>query len=366
MRVLRNTVPEDDRTFNLCQNVKQIGGARDMSRRRGSDDRPWVVDGQILRDFLYSTREWGRAQRGLDLALRAAADLQAWADVDAGFFVYQRRARGIDQGTPTTDVYAPWGPFAEGMDNVRRVVLESLHMVGEIESWMERWIPWTAIREPWQSAWGPYELEELGIWPLMSREHRTGLLVVGRTAKASSRIARDTRTGIVDACAAHVAQALDLLLATRDAEEAGRRDGLTGLLNRRGLLDYWPVVQRAAEAAAKPVIIGLLDMDQLKQINDRKGHPAGDSALRRVAQVLRYHLRSGDLLARWGGDEFAVVMQAEDDDALGVMRRLQTAVADETPYTVSVGGAVWTRDGNTWDACYRVADEGLYLDKRRA
>lgn len=50
----------------------------------------------------------------------------------------------------------------------------------------------------------------------------------------------------------------------------------------------------------------------------------------------------------------------------GYARRLKAAVADETPYTVSVGGAVWTRDGDTWDTCCRVADEGLYEDKRRA
>ncbi len=337
-----------------------------MSERGESGTQPWTVDGRILRDFLYSTREWGRAKRGLDLAQRAAVDLEEWADVDAGFFVYQKRARGIDEDAGMLDVYAPWGPFAEDLENVRRVVFDTLHLVGETEPWMEQWFAWRTIRDPWQTAWGSYGLEELGVWPLMSRGQRTGLLVVGRTGKASGRIAPETRTGIMDACASHVAQALDLLLATRDAEEAGRRDGLTGLLNRRGLLEYFPTVQQAADAIGSPVIIGLLDMDNLKQVNDRKGHPAGDSALRRVAQVLRHHLRSGDLLARWGGDEFAVVMQAGSEDAAGVMRRLKAAVADETPYTVSVGGAVWIRDGDTWDACYRVADEGLYEDKRQA
>lgn len=306
------------------------------------------------------------AQRGFDLATRAAADLQRWADVDAGFFVYQRRAVGPEVAESDMDIYAPWGPVGENVATVRPMVLGQMHRLGKTERWMERWISWRQVPDPWETSWSGWDLKELGVWPIVSQGRAKGILVVGRTQSAPNRVDKGTRRALVDVCASQVSQALDLLLATRRAEEMGRRDWLTGVFNRRGFLEYWASLPEAAAAAGQSLVIGLVDVDHLKRINDEEGHPAGDRAINEVAQVLLRSLGSDDLLARWGGDEFLVAMRVDTADAPRVMARIKGAVARESAYTVSVGGAVWLRDGASWEDCYRVADKALYEDKRRS
>jgi diguanylate cyclase (GGDEF)-like protein len=171
------------------------------------------------------------------------------------------------------------------------------------------------------------------------------------------------------AVADQVAIAIDR--ARQFASEA-RTDHLTGLANRR---EFERVMEREvalAERHNRRLALMMIDLDNLKRINDRLGHSAGDGALKLVAQQLLRVVRASDICARAGGDEFAVAMPETDlDRARDVAQRLrraveQAALSMRAPehIEVSVGIAAW-RPGQDWQDVYQAADHDLYEDKRR-
>ena len=155
-------------------------------------------------------------------------------------------------------------------------------------------------------------------------------------------------------------------------EELSETDTLTGLPNRRALRRRMADEIRRASRYGVPVSLLLLDIDGLKGINDQRGHAAGDRVIRRVAGSISATVRGSDLGARWGGDEFAIVMpNATSAAAQHLGERLMADLsgrqddADGT-VTVSIGIAVFdsakTPDW-TVEQLSRVADEALYAAK---
>ena len=135
-------------------------------------------------------------------------------------------------------------------------------------------------------------------------------------------------------------------------------DPLTGAANRRGF------VERAAALTARPgepLVLVVLDLDHFKHFNDAHGHAAGDVLLRDCVHAWRELIRGRDHLARWGGEEFAVLLdRCEPDEAWAVVERLRAAVPGDV--TCSAGIAVW--DGHeTPDELFARADRALYRAK---
>jgi len=146
-------------------------------------------------------------------------------------------------------------------------------------------------------------------------------------------------------------------------------DSLTGLSNYRTLINVMETEIQRSHRTGRPFAILLFDLDGLKAINDLHGHLVGSRAICRLASVLRIHSRSMDTAARYGGDEFAVVLpEAGQEAAASVSRRIceRLATDGELPrVTVSVGAAVYPRDGETIETLFNTADKALYGMKRR-
>ncbi|MBI2071851.1 MAG: MASE1 domain-containing protein [Gemmatimonadetes bacterium] len=146
-------------------------------------------------------------------------------------------------------------------------------------------------------------------------------------------------------------------------------DPLTGLANYRQLMTALQGEIRRSDRTERGFAIVFLDLDKLKQINDRHGHLVGSRALCRVAEAIRKSSRAVDTSARFGGDEFAVVLpEADEAAAWRVADRIRDRLAldlEEPRVTVSVGLAVYPRDGTTVEELVGRADHILYEMKAR-
>jgi len=150
----------------------------------------------------------------------------------------------------------------------------------------------------------------------------------------------------------------------RDAlARVSRADPLTGCLNRRGFEERFDAELSRALRNGRPCGLVSLDLDHFKDVNDTRGHAAGDELLRWAVDVIDDTVRPMDTLGRLGGDEFAVIVPgAGPDDAAGVAARLQTALAARAP--ASIGVACFPTDGADREELQRSADLNLYAGKR--
>ncbi len=159
--------------------------------------------------------------------------------------------------------------------------------------------------------------------------------------------------------------------AHKHAEEHVRQlaesDPLTGLANYRRLVEALDAEIKRYSRSHSPFAIVLLDLDHLKKINDSRGHLVGSRALCRLADILRLHSREIDLAARYGGDEFVLVLpETTTQSALLVAQRISDRLRNESedpPLSVSTGVAMYPFDGTTLDELLIAADRALYRDK---
>jgi diguanylate cyclase (GGDEF)-like protein len=170
----------------------------------------------------------------------------------------------------------------------------------------------------------------------------------------------------------------ELTAALREAEARIRYlenlahiDELTGILNRRGFLRELSRAASYAQRYAIPVTLVLLDLDGFKEINDRHGHPVGDAVLVQVARVMVSSVRGSDVVARIGGDEFALILLHADTAAaahsmIGLQQRLGRArvSVDDGAIQIeaSIGLAPLTGDAPVEDILEK-ADRSLYSAK---
>jgi diguanylate cyclase (GGDEF)-like protein len=146
-------------------------------------------------------------------------------------------------------------------------------------------------------------------------------------------------------------------------------DPLTGLANYRRLLDVLENETERSDRTGRPFSVLLLDLDGLKTINDSYGHLVGSRSICRLADVLRIHCRAIDTAARYGGDEFALVLpESQEDEARRVANRIREVMSndDEPPrLSASIGIATYRGEGERIETLLSEADKDLYIEKAK-
>jgi eukaryotic-like serine/threonine-protein kinase len=211
-----------------------------------------------------------------------------------------------------------------------------------------------------------------GSWlavPLPAAGERPACLVLLATAKPGAY--GRAQAGMAEAFLAQGAIAYDNARLFRKVEELATTDGLTSVANRRHFMELAGQKLAAAQRHGLALAALMLDLDHFKQVNDTYGHATGDQVIRAVAQRLAAMIRQDDLLGRYGGEEFALLVH----DAAGVAElaeRLRAAVATDPiptddgplPVTVSIGVATLEASDTAADAILARADAALYQAKR--
>lgn len=181
---------------------------------------------------------------------------------------------------------------------------------------------------------------------------------------------------LIDATLLALALAYQLRVGQEErlrAERLAQLDPLTGLNNRRAFYDKTSLLWAQAIRHGHATSVMLLDIDRFKQINDMHGHAHGDEVLKVLANILRHSIRQGDVLARWGGEEFIVFLpETGEADAAALAERLRAEFAETlipheagaSAVTASFGIAQKAGPHLTLDALIAAADECLYQSKQ--
>jgi diguanylate cyclase (GGDEF)-like protein len=168
-------------------------------------------------------------------------------------------------------------------------------------------------------------------------------------------------------------QHADLEAAMGKLKELATRDELTRTHNRRHMNELLRIQQAHHKRHGQPLSLALIDIDLFKSVNDRHGHAVGDEVLRGFAQVAQSQMRTADLLGRWGGEEFLVVMpNTTRADALVALNRLQERLAEVATSVMPQGLKITFSAGVTavepeerLDAAIERADQAMYRAKSR-
>jgi diguanylate cyclase (GGDEF)-like protein len=153
----------------------------------------------------------------------------------------------------------------------------------------------------------------------------------------------------------------------RQTVKLARTDPLTGLYNRRYFIEQSNRILEAANRLKAPVTLMMTDLDHFKQFNDKHGHQAGDLVLQEVSRLVRGCVRNSDVVARYGGDEMALLLpKAAKSDAVPVAEKIRQQIEEnchEMGITISIGLAQYPQDAGTRDDLIAAADDVLYRSK---
>jgi diguanylate cyclase (GGDEF)-like protein len=212
--------------------------------------------------------------------------------------------------------------------------------------------------------------------PLKTEQRVMGVLNL--TDKITGEVFNEEDLQLAQAFATHAAAALERIALGDQMDKLKKlsiTDDLTGLLNRRYLLDRMEEELSRAERYNRQMSVLMVDLDNFKQFNDSVGHPAGDRILENIALTIMNSIRSIDIAARYGGDEFVIVLPETDTGmALHIAERLRSSIA-ETPLegvsdkslpdklTASIGIVCCPQHGSTVEGLLKCADEALYRAK---
>jgi diguanylate cyclase (GGDEF)-like protein len=202
---------------------------------------------------------------------------------------------------------------------------------------------------------------------LLADGEPVGLLAAEWAGGRWSRMPTSTLTALIQS-AAHTAMSLRTIMLMAEVERLARHDRLTGLSNRHEFDEVLPKEFSRSQRSNTPLGLVLVDIDHFKDVNDTHGHQVGDDVLREVGGILGGLIRHEDVAARFGGEEFVVLLPGIDaDGAVATAERLRGAVSTgvrAVPVTMSAGVACYPDHAASIEELIGQADAALYQAKR--
>jgi diguanylate cyclase (GGDEF)-like protein len=220
-------------------------------------------------------------------------------------------------------------------------------------------------RFPWP------KLPSLLVLPLLMGDRALGTLILGaRRRHAFGDAVRPT----LEVLASHLAVSLSNARMVAKLEQMATTDGLTGLLNKRAMLEVAEKKIHAASRFGRKLSVVVTDIDFFKKVNDTYGHDVGDLVIKGLGEILKRQGRTTDVIARFGGEEFVILCEETDErGALQLAERIREELAKTTFHveggrqvsvTCSLGTSTFPEAGRDWEALFKAADEALYASKR--
>jgi two-component system cell cycle response regulator len=222
-------------------------------------------------------------------------------------------------------------------------------------------------RLPWP------KMPSLLVLPLLLHDRVLGTLILGaRRRHAFGDAVRPT----LEVLASHLAVSLSNARMVHKLEQMATTDGLTGLYNKRAMLEAAAQKVEAAARFGRKLSVVICDIDLFKKVNDTHGHDVGDLVIKGLGEVLNRQKRSTDVVARFGGEEFVVLCEQTDEaGAMLLAERIREDFEKTTFHigssrgtgtvkaTCSLGAATFPEAGRDWDTLFKAADEALYASK---